>query len=54
MRQFGALTAIAMIASGVGAFTLLPALIMLVPSAFTGQGRRRPDAGRTRVEGETT
>jgi uncharacterized protein len=38
LRQFGILTAIAMLASGIGAFTLLPALILLVPSAFTGRG----------------
>ncbi|HET6487561.1 MAG TPA: MMPL family transporter [Spirochaetia bacterium] len=39
LRQFGILTAIAMLASGLGAFTLLPALILLVPSAFRG-GRK--------------
>jgi uncharacterized protein len=44
LRQFGILTAIAMLASGLGAFTLLPALILLVPSAFTG---RRKDRRRT-------
>ncbi len=42
LRQFGILTAIAMLASGLGAFTLLPALILLKPSAFAGRGKGRP------------
>jgi predicted RND superfamily exporter protein len=41
LRQFGILTAIAMLASGLGAFTLLPALILLAPSAFVGRGKGR-------------
>jgi len=41
LRQFGILTAIAMLASGLGAFTLLPALILLAPSAFAGRGKAR-------------
>jgi predicted RND superfamily exporter protein len=43
LRQFGALTAIVMIASGLGALTLLPALILSAPSAFVG-GRRHAHA----------
>jgi len=37
LQQFGILTAIAMLGSGLGALTLLPALILLAPSAFTGR-----------------
>ena len=37
LRQFGILTAIAMIGSGAGALTLLPALILSAPSAFMGR-----------------
>jgi predicted RND superfamily exporter protein len=37
LQQFGILTAIAMLGSGLGALTLLPALILLVPSAFAGR-----------------
>ena len=36
LRQFGLLTAIAMIGSGLGALTLLPALILRAPAAFIG------------------
>jgi len=38
LRQFGILTAIAMIGSGAGALTLLPALILSAPKAFMGRG----------------
>jgi hypothetical protein len=41
LQQFGILTAIAMIASGVGAFTLLPALILMAPTAFVGAQKRK-------------
>ena len=37
LRQFGILTAVAMIGSGAGALTLLPALILSAPSAFMGR-----------------
>ncbi|HUI69007.1 MAG TPA: efflux RND transporter permease subunit, partial [Spirochaetia bacterium] len=37
LRQFGILTAIAMISSGAGALTLLPALILSAPTAFMGR-----------------
>lgn len=37
LRQFGFLTAVAMIGSGAGALTLLPALILGAPSAFMGK-----------------
>ncbi len=37
LRQFGVLTAIAMVGSGAGALTLLPALILSAPSAFMGR-----------------
>jgi hypothetical protein len=40
LRQFGILTAIVMLASGAGALTLLPALILTAPSFFIG-GRER-------------
>ncbi len=43
LRQFGLLTATAMIGSGLGALTLLPALILIAPSAFA----RRERPGRT-------
>jgi predicted RND superfamily exporter protein len=45
LQQFGILTAIAMLGSGLGALTLLPALILLAPSAFMG---RRVRAGNSR------
>jgi predicted RND superfamily exporter protein len=37
LRQFGILTAIAMIGSGAGALTLLPAIILSAPRAFMGR-----------------
>ena len=43
LRQFGLLTATAMIGSGLGALSLLPALILIAPSAFA----RRDRAERT-------
>ena len=45
LQQFGILTAIAMIGSGLGALTLLPALILLAPSAFIGRGMRKGPEG---------
>lgn len=39
LRQFGLLTATAMIGSGLGALTLLPALILIAPSAFARRNR---------------
>ncbi|HTP57644.1 MAG TPA: MMPL family transporter, partial [Spirochaetia bacterium] len=48
LRQFGALTAIVMIASGAGALTLLPALILSAPAAFVG-GRK--EEHHEKVEG---
>jgi predicted RND superfamily exporter protein len=39
LRQFGLLTATAMIGSGLGALTLLPALILIAPSAFARRDR---------------
>ena len=38
LRQFGILTALAMIASGAGALSLLPALMLSAPAAFMGKG----------------
>jgi hypothetical protein len=49
LQQFGILTAIAMLGSGLGALTLLPALILLAPSAFAG---RRAGADTTRKDAE--
>jgi predicted RND superfamily exporter protein len=37
LRQFGIMTAIAMIGSGAGALSLLPALILSAPAAFMGR-----------------
>jgi hypothetical protein len=37
LRQFGILIAIAMISSGAGALSLLPALMLSVPAAFMGR-----------------
>ena len=54
LRQFGALTAIAMIGSGLGALTLLPALILRAPSAFVGRNSARLDVAERRNEGGTT
>jgi predicted RND superfamily exporter protein len=41
LRQFGLLTAIAMIGSGLGALTLLPALILCAPTVFIGVRKQR-------------
>ena len=41
LKQFGIMTAIAMIGSGAGALTLLPALILSAPSAFMGRRWQR-------------
>ena len=49
LQQFGILTAIAMLGSGLGALTLLPALILLAPSAFMGR-RVRADHSRGNAE----
>jgi hypothetical protein len=37
LRQFGIMTAIAMIGSGAGALSLLPALMLSAPTAFMGR-----------------
>jgi predicted RND superfamily exporter protein len=41
LRQFGLLTAIAMIGSGFGALSLLPSLILVAPGAFTSREHRQ-------------
>ena len=46
LRQFGILTAIAMLASGLGAFTLLPALILAAPGAFAGRSKGTREEAR--------
>jgi hypothetical protein len=48
LRQFGLLTAIAMIGSGFGALSLLPALILIFPSAFSRRTRTETPAGARR------
>jgi predicted RND superfamily exporter protein len=59
LRQFGILTAIAMIGSGAGALSLLPALILSAPAAFMGRRWERlaaaaEEGGITRkIKGET-
>ena len=42
LRQFGLLTATAMIGSGLGALTLLPALMLSAPGAFVRRDRTAP------------
>jgi predicted RND superfamily exporter protein len=41
LRQFGILIAIAMVGSGAGALSLLPALMLSAPAAFAGTGRKK-------------
>jgi uncharacterized protein len=45
LRQFGILIAIAMIGSGAGALSLLPALMLSAPAAFMGRGWERRHGG---------
>ncbi|MGA2380995.1 MAG: MMPL family transporter [Spirochaetia bacterium] len=53
LRQFGILTAIAMIGSGAGALSLLPALMLSAPAAFMGSRWDRLP-GATAEAGSTT
>jgi len=45
LRQFGILIAIAMVGSGAGALSLLPALMLSAPAAFVGRRWEKPQGG---------
>jgi hypothetical protein len=53
LRQFGILTAIAMIGSGAGALSLLPALMLSAPAAFMGKRWERLHGTTTEADSTT-